>query len=217
MVLAEEQLAVTTFVVLTDCTLLRSGFEALAATYTDLVLAGTASATPDAEALVAATRPDVVLIDYGLADERALPLCRAITRLMPGVPVLVISGVLSDEAVRGAIEAGAQGFLYKDVETDELRTAIRSLAEGASVLDPRVTGRVIVWASQHSSDAAEDMLSAREVEVVRRVARGESNKEIAKRLGLSENTIKTYLRRAYRKLDCQTRSAAVALVARRGL
>jgi DNA-binding NarL/FixJ family response regulator len=215
--LVEERLAITTFVVVTDCTLLWSGFEALAATYADIELVGTASGTPDAEALVLRTRPNVVLIDYGLADDRALPLCRAITGLRPGLPILVISGVLSDEAVRGAIEAGAQGYLYKDVEADELRTAIKSLAAGASVLDPRVTGRVIVWASQHSVDTAEETLSAREIEVVRRVARGESNKEIAEHLGLSENTVKTYLRRAYRKLDCQTRSAAAALVARRGL
>jgi len=201
----------------TDCTLLRAGFEALAEGYAELELIGVGSTTSEVESLIARTNPDVVLIDYGLADDRAVPLCRALTQLRPGLPVLVIAGVLDDEAVRGSIEAGAQGYLYKDVETEELRTAIRSLAAGASVLDPRVTGRVIGWASHHPGDTAEDTLSAREIEVVRRVARGESNKEIARRLGLSENTVKTYLRRVYRKLDCRTRSAAAALVARRGL
>jgi len=215
--LAEQRVTSTRFVVLTDCTLLRSGFEALAAGDDELDLAGTASTENEANALIARTSPDVVLIDYGLADDRALPLCREITQHRPGLPVLMISDVLSDEAVRGSLEAGAQGFLYKDVEIEELRTAIHSLAEGASVLDPRVTGRVIVWASHHPADTAEDTLSAREVDVVRRVARGESNKQIARHLRLSENTVKTYLRRAYRKLDCQTRSAAAALVARRGL
>ena len=213
---ADLDAVATTFVVLTDCTLLESGFEALATRYPELEFAGVASTRPEAEVLITLTSPDVVLIDYGLADDQALPLCRAVTQLRPGTPVLVISGELDDEAVRGSIEAGAQGYLYKDVGTEELRTAIRSLAAGASVLDPRVTGRVIVWASQHAVDTAEETLSAREVEVVRRVARGESNKEIASRLGLSENTVKTYLRRVYRKLDCRTRSAAVALVARRG-
>jgi len=215
--IVEEQVATTTFVVLTDCTLLRSGFEALAAAYVDLELLGVGTSVPEAQALVARTRPDVVLIDYGLADDGALPLCRAITNQRPGLPVLIISGVLSDDAVRGSIEAGALGYLYKDADTDQLCAAIKRLAAGESVLDSRVTGRVIVWASQNPVDTTEDNLSAREVEVVRRVARGESNKQIARRMGLSENTIKTYLRRAYRKLDCQTRSAAAALVAQRGM
>lgn len=215
--LAEERAAVTTFVVFTDCTLLRSGFEALASSFSDLDLVGTASAAADAEALIGRTRPHVVLVDYGLADDRALPLCRQIARLRPGLPVLMISAVLNDEAVRGSLEAGAHGYLYKDAEIDDLRVAIKRLAAGESVLDPRVTRRVIVWASQHAKFSAEETLSAREAEVVRRVARGESNKQIAKRLGLSQNTVKTYLRRAYRKLGCQTRSAAAALVARSGL
>jgi two-component system response regulator DevR len=196
---------------------LRAGFEALAASYGDLELVGVASTAQEAELLITRTDPDVALVDYGLAEDGALPLCRAVTQLRPALPVLVISGVLDDEAVHGSIEAGAQGYLYKDIESDELRTAIRSLAGGASVLDPRVTGRVIAWASHPAGDTPEDTLSAREIEVMRHVARGESNKEIAGQLGLSENTVKTYLRRVYRKLDCRTRSAAAALVARRGL
>jgi len=216
-VITEERVAAIRFVVLTDSPLLRSGFEAVAEEYADLVLAGSASSEAETSALIDGTRPDVVLIDYGLADDLALELCRSITQRRHGLPVLIISAQLSDEAVRGAIEAGAQGYLYKDVAAGELRTAIRTLAAGASVLDPRVTGRVIVWASQHSASGAEDTLSARELEVVRLVARGETNKEMARRLGLSENTVKTYLRRAYRKLGCQTRSEAAALIARSGL
>ena len=214
--LTQERLATTSFVVFTDCTLVRAGFEALASAFSDLDLVGTAP-TADAADFVSRTGPDVVVIDYGLADGGALPLCREIARLRPGLPVLMLSGDLSDDAVRGSIEAGAQGYLYKDAEVDDLRSAMKRLAAGESVLDPRVTGRVIVWASQHAGSTAEETLSAREVEVVRRVARGESNKQIAKRLGLSQNTVKTYLRRAYRKLGCDSRSAAAALVARSGI
>jgi RNA polymerase sigma factor (sigma-70 family) len=215
-VLTESDLAVTTFVVVTDCKVLQSGFEAVADSYGDLELAGVAGFIDDPESLVLRTGPDVVLIDYGLGDDRALQVCRAITKFRPQLPVLVISGVISDAAVRGCIESGARGFLYKDVDTRDLRDAIKRLAAGESVLDPRVTGRVILWASRHEFDTAPDTLSPREAEVVRRVAQGESNKEIAERLGLSQNTIKTYLRRAYRKLDTRTRSGAAALVARRG-
>jgi len=217
-VLAETSLATATFVVVTDCKLLQSGFEAVAAAHPDVDLLGTVPAGPPAEALIARAHPDVVVVDYGLAEDGALPVCRAIAELRPVLPVLVISEVLSDTAVRGSIEAGANGFLYKDVDTGDLRTAIKRLAAGESVLDPRVTGRVILWASQQPLDESpEHTLSGREVEVMRRVARGESNKEIAKRLGLSQNTIKTYLQRAYRKLDTQSRSGAAALVARQGI
>jgi len=215
-VLAESR-AVTTFVVATDCRVLQSGFEAVAEAYSDLDLLGVAAAADEVAQLVEETDPDVVLIDYGFAGEDAMRACRLLTGRRPYLPVLVISAVLSDEAVRSAIGSGARGYLYKDVDPDGLRTAIRRLAAGESVLDPRVTGRVILWASRQPPDSSDDTLSAREAEVVRRVARGDSNKEIAARLGISQNTVKTYLRRAYKKLDTRTRSAAVALATQRGM
>ena len=208
-----KPLVVTTFVVVTDSTLIEAGFEALAASYADLEMLGSGSAADDGGLMLRA-QPDVVVIDDGMADGRALGICRAVARVKP---VLVLSAELTDEAVRGSIDAGARGYLYKDVDTDVLHRTIRRLAAGQSVLDPRVTARVIDWASQFSFDASDETLSGREVEVVRRVARGESNKQIARHLGLSENTVKTYLRRVYRKLDCQGRSSAAAIVARRGI
>jgi DNA-binding NarL/FixJ family response regulator len=207
----------TRFVVVTDCTMLVMGFEALAEWDADLALVGTGSDTHDVVQLIDRAGPDVVVIDRQLSDDRAVPLCEMISNHKPRVAILVISPDLDDEAVRGAIEAGARGFVYKDMDRSELAATLKRLASGEAVLDPRVTGRVIGWAAKRSGEIAEDGLSGREAEVVRRVAKGESNKQIAKRLGLTENTVKTYLRRAYQKLDCQTRSAAAALAAQRGL
>jgi DNA-binding NarL/FixJ family response regulator len=183
----------------------------------ELEIVGFALDPDEALVLVEAERPDVVVIDYGLDNEAALPLCRSVTQKHAGLPVLILSPVLSDEGVRGAIEAGARGYVYKDLPQEALSRTLHRLAAGQSVLDPKVTARVMAWAAQGPVDVDADGLSVRERQVVRHVALGEPNKQIAKRMGLTENTVKTYLRRAFRKLDIQSRSAAAAVAARRGL
>ena len=210
------QTMATRFVLLTDCAVMRLGFEALAQGDPDVDFAGAAMSDAEALALIDLEKPSVVVLDHAVASG-AERLCRIVHRHHPTLPVLVLSDALDDAAVRGSIDAGAQGFMYKDAPPEDIKSALVRLGQGESVLDPRVTGRVIEWASQRPVEIADGRLSSREIDVVRRVAHGESNKQIAKRLGLTENTVKTYLRRAYRKLDCQTRSAAAAVVARWGL
>ena len=207
----------TRFVVLTDCEMLRLGFEAMAANDQRLQLVGAATRSEEGLELVGRERPDVAVIDARLNEDDAFALCTRLSQQYPSVPVLFLSSDLSDETVRGAVDAGALGFVYKDLAPSEFASAIYRLARGEALLDARVTARVLTWASQRRAEANDDDLSHRELEVVKHVAQGESNKQIARRMGLTENTVKTYLRRAYRKLDCQTRSAATALLVRRGV
>lgn len=199
--------------VLTDCSILRAGFEALIGG-PDFSLIGFASTAEEMLALVESGRPDALIVPTG---EGALETCAAISNRYPALPVLIVSAGLDDGTVRGAIEAGADGFLFKDVEPSDFRSAIKRLVAGESVLDTRAAGRVIAWAAHRPTETDDHELSSRELEALRHVARGEPNKRIARHMGIKENTVKTYLRRAYRKLDCHTRSAAAAALARRGL
>lgn len=199
--------------VLTDCSILRAGFEALIHG-PEFSLVGFASSGEELLGLINARGPDIVIVPTG---ESALESCAMITRHYPALPILVVSAGLDDGAVRGAIDAGANGFLFKDVGPGDFQSAVKRLVAGESVLDTRVAGRVIAWATNRTVDIESHGLSSREVEVLRLVVQGEPNKRIARRMGISENTVKTYLRRAYRKLDCNTRSAAAATVMRRGL
>ena len=199
--------------VLTDCGVLRTGFEALIKG-PELSLVGFASTAEDMIALVQSRHPGVLIVPNG---EGSLEACATISRRYPALPILILSTGLDDGSVRGAIEAGANGFLFKDADASEFLTAIKRMVAGESVLDPRVAGRVIAWATQRSIETTDHGLSQRELEVLRHVVRGEPNKRIARHMGIKENTVKTYLRRAYKKLDCHTRSSAAAAVARLGL
>ncbi len=206
----------TSVLVLTDCTVFGLGFEALAADDDTFELVAQANAQRGMR-LLEESRPDVVVLDFGIDGGRAISLCKTISQRWPALPVLMLSNVLDDEAVKAAIEAGARGYLYENADRERLRSAVEWLAQGQGVLDPLVTRRVMNWATRNGSEAAPDTLSEKEVEVLRLVSQGEPNKRIAKAMGVSENTVKTYLRRAYRKLGCHTRSAAAAALAQRGL
>jgi RNA polymerase sigma factor (sigma-70 family) len=215
-----------TFALFTESAVMALGFAALASEEPDVRFLGSAPADKGLETL-AAGRPDVVVIDFhndgGHATGAyataapAVTLCEAIGRRWPTVAVLVVSDEVDDRSVRALLEAGARGYLSKSADGSSLMAAIRELADGHGVLDPRVTRAVIDWAKQPRVDGAAEELSDREVEILRLVSHGEPNKRIAKRLGVTENTVKTYLRRAYKKLGCNTRSAAAAALAQRGL
>lgn len=206
----------TSLLVLTDCTVFGLGFESIAAEDPTFELIAQTNAS-DGVRLLEDRRPDVVVVDFGIDGGRAISVCREISQRWPNLPILVLSNVLDDDAVRASIEAGARGYLYENADRDRLRAAVEWLAEGHGVLDPLVTRRVMSWAARASGEAAPDSLSEKEIEVLRLVSQGEPNKRIAKAMGVSENTVKTYLRRAYRKLGCHTRSAAAAALAHRGL
>ena len=206
----------TSVLLVSDSTIMELGFESLAEDDASLTFLG--RVTPrDALKRTDETMPDVLVVDFAVEGGRAVRICEVVSRHRPDVPILVFSNVLDDNAVRAVIDAGARGYLYKNADRSTLRSAIGWLAEGYAFLDPMITRRVIDWATKPGVTPAGEGLSARELEVLRLVSRGEPNKRIAKRMGLTENTVKTYLRRAYRKLDCSSRTAAAAVLAQRGL
>jgi DNA-binding NarL/FixJ family response regulator len=207
-----------------DQALLRAGFRALIDSTDDLTVVGEAADGAEAVALAKSERADVVLMDIRMPGVDGLAATEAITRddALAGVKVVVLTTFEIDEYVVRAIRAGASGFLGKGVGPQELLDAIRVVAEGEALLSPKATSALVAqFASStpptSASPAALDALTARERELVRLVASGMSNDEIADQLVISPLTAKTHVNRAMMKLDARDRAQLVVIAYQSGL
>ncbi len=160
--------------------------------------------------------PDVVLMDLRMPGTDGLGAIAEIARRGLAARVLVLTTYDTDADVLPAIQAGATGYLLKDAPRTELLRAVRAAARGESVLSPSVASRVLGRVRRPSNDVPDD-LSPRELEILELVARGTTNREAAKRLFISEATVKTHLLHIYAKLGVNDRAAAVATGFDRGL
>jgi DNA-binding NarL/FixJ family response regulator len=206
-----------------DQTIVRAGFRALLDLTHDLVVVGEAADGLDAVACARRTRPDVVLMDVRMPGLDGLEATRRIVAdpALDRVKVLMLTTFDIDRYVFEALRLGASGFLLKDVEPDELTQAIRIVAAGHGLLAPAVTRKVIdefarLQARRIGVDRL-DVLTDREREVVRLVAAGLSNEEIAVRLTMSPLTAKTHVSRAMTKLGLRDRAQLVVLAYETGL
>jgi DNA-binding NarL/FixJ family response regulator len=207
-----------------DQSLVRAGFRALLENTDDIAVVG--EAVDGSEAVVAATRlrPDVVLMDVRMPHVDGIEATRRIAAdtSLSAVRVLVLTTFAHDEYVFAALRAGASGFLLKDIEADELRSAVRVVAAGESLLSPRITSRVIaelVARPAHPGPDSERLsaLTEREREVVALVARGLSNVEIGRTLFMSTATAKTHANRAMVKVGARDRAQLVVFAYETGL
>ncbi|MFF3410895.1 response regulator [Streptomyces sp. NPDC002742] len=164
----------------------------------------------------AALDPDVILMDLRMPGGGGVDAIAELTRRRARARVLVLTTYDTDSDTLPAIEAGATGYLLKDAPRDELFTAVRAAAEGRTVLSPAVASR-LVSAVRDSGAPGNEPLSAREREVLALVAKGTSNREIARELFISEATVKTHLTHLYAKLGVKDRAAAVATAYERGI
>jgi DNA-binding NarL/FixJ family response regulator len=204
-------------VVVDDHEIVRMGFAALLDHEPDVEVVGTASSGEEGLDVIADQRPDVAVVDYSLPRMSGIELCEAVVSRHPKTAVVILTGFLEGDVVRKALDAGARGYVYKDVEGRELKRTIRAVAAGEAAFDAKATAWILRWAHHRSDGIGADALSCREIEVLRLVASGATNKVIASSMFVSENTVKTYLRRALEKLDCHSRSEAAVVAARRGL
>ncbi len=131
--------------------------------------------------------------------------------------MLILTSYLDSEVVQECIRAGAKGYVLKDGASTDLRRSIRELVRGGSPVDPRAARLMFHWLHQGEKSEAPDPFTLREIEILRLIAEGLTNREIAQRLCLSENTIKTYIQNLYQKLDTHNRIEAVMRATRRGL
>ena len=177
---------------------------------------GEASNGVEAVERAAALDPDVILMDLRMPGGGGVDAIRELTRRAARAKVLVLTTYDTDSDTLPAIEAGATGYLLKDAPRDELFTAVRAAAEGCTVLSPAVASR-LVSAVRSPQSPGNEPLSAREREVLALVAKGTSNREIARELFISEATVKTHLTHLYGKLGVKDRAAAVAVAYDRGI
>jgi DNA-binding NarL/FixJ family response regulator len=200
-------------VVADDHPIVRAGLTGLVATQPDFELVCEAANGAEAIAVTLRTRPDVLLVDLQMPGVDGIGAIRAVLAELPLVRVLVLTTYDSDGDVLRAVEAGATGYLLKEAPSEELFRAIRATARGESALSPSVASR-LVGRARRTNDQA---LSPRELEVLALVARGTSNKLIARDLRISETTVKTHLLHIFTKLGVDDRTAAVTLAMRRGM
>ncbi|MEY9874435.1 DNA-binding NarL/FixJ family response regulator [Streptacidiphilus sp. MAP12-33] len=181
-------------------------------------VAGEAADGAEAVERALALAPDVVLLDLRMPGVGGVEAIRRLRERAPQVRVLVVTTYDSDADVLPAIEAGATGYLLKDAPREELVRAVRAAHQGQAVLAPTVAQKLIgaVRAPQPQPQPSA-LLTDRELEILRLVAAGTSNKEAAKRLFISEATVKTHLLHLYGKLGVRDRAAAVAAGYQRGL
>ena len=205
-----------------DQALVRGGFRAILEAQPDLEVVGEADDGQRAVELVAATAPDVVLMDIRMPRLDGIAATAAV-RAAPAPPhVLILTTFDLDEYVYEALRAGASGFLLKTAPPRELADAIRTVAAGDALLAPEITRRLIEdYVARprpaRAPGAAFDRLTPREAEVMRLIARGLSNAEISARLYLSEPTVKTHVTRVFAKLGVRDRVQAVVLAYEAGL
>jgi len=205
-------------VLVDDHAILRQGLRSILERADDLVVVGEAASEAEAEVVVRAARPDVVLLDLKLSagsEFEGLTLCAKLSGDYPQLGLLILTTFLDEDLVVRAVHAGARGYVVKDVDTTELVRAIRAVSAGDSAFDSRSAAAVVRSLSGRGDSRAQ--LTDREVEVLRLLAAGLSNNKIGEKLYISATTAKFHVSNIMRKLEVSRRAEAVYAASKRGL
>jgi DNA-binding NarL/FixJ family response regulator len=209
-------------VLVDDQTLIRQGIQTLLEMEQDLEVVGVAGNGREAIEAVERARPDVVLMDVRMPEMDGVAATAVLTQRFPQIGVIILTTFDDDEYVFEGLKAGARGYLLKDVSSDELAEAVRAVAAGQALMQPSIARKVVAEFSRlaagtparAASPAAEQgalpqPLTERELDVLRAMAAGLSNKEIADRLVITEGTVKNHVSNLLGKLDVRDRTQAV--------
>jgi DNA-binding NarL/FixJ family response regulator len=207
-----------TLLLVDDHEIVRTGLRTLLSTESDLRVLAEAGTGNEAVSQAVRFMPDIVLLDVKLPDASGTKTCRDILSACPTTRVIFLSSYWDEEAVLAAIQAGAHGFATKEIHTEDLLRAIRSVANGHAFLDSGIADTTLRLMRRHSKSITKqsDMpaLSPQERSIVCLVAEGKTNKEISVVLGLSDKTVKNYLANVYGKLHVSRRSQAAVYYSR---
>ncbi|RMF91467.1 MAG: DNA-binding response regulator [Nitrospinota bacterium] len=204
-----------------DHTLFREGVKRLLTDYEDLQVVGEATNGQEAVQMVGQLHPDVVLMDVGMPEMSGAEATYRIRTTYPETQVIMLTVSEREEDLFASVKAGARGYLLKNTHTGELVEAIRRVHAGEAMIAPPMAVRLLeefgTLTRQSSPEPQPSELTERETEVLRLVAQGLGNKEIADRLDLSEHTVKTHLRHILEKLHLRSRAHAAAYAVQSGL
>jgi DNA-binding NarL/FixJ family response regulator len=200
--------------VVDDHPVVREGLMAVLEDTEDVQVVGEAGSAEEALTLVERSRADVVLLDLELPGMNGVDAIPGFSASAAHPRVIVLTAYDTEERVLASLKAGAAGYVLKGAPASEIAQAIRAVAGGGSYLTPRVAARVV---AQVNTPKRSSMLSARERQVLRLVARGRSNKQIARDLAITERTVKFHMTSIFNKLGADNRAQAIAIAAQRGL
>jgi two-component system response regulator DevR len=205
-------------VIVDDHEMLREGLKAILAPEPDFEVVGESGSADNLLELVQRSQPDIVLLDARLPGVSGPEACRRLTETHPEAKVLVVSTFSDDALVDACIDAGAKGYVIKDIERFDLKQSIRAVQRGEAVIDKAVARRVLERARGKESTArpADPPLNPSQLEILRLVAEGFSNREIAARVHLSENTVKFHLKEIFQKLQVRNRVEAALRATKAG-
>jgi two-component system, NarL family, response regulator DevR len=200
---------------LDDHEIVRRGLADLIGLQSDLEVVGEAGTAADAITRIAASQPDVAVLDVRLPDGSGVEVCREVRSLFPDIHVLMLTSYADDEALFNAIMAGASGYVLKEIRGTDLIAAIRQVAAGNSLLDPSVTERVLERLRNGNTKKNElSGLTEQEKTILMLIGEGMTNRQISEKMHLAEKTIKNYVSGLLAKLGMERRTQAAAYVAR---
>ena len=203
--------------VVDDHTLFRRGLISLLSDFADIQVVGEAGDGNQAIDLISLQKPDVVLLDLNMPVMNGINALTAIRALDLPVRILMLTISQADEDLIGAIRAGADGYLLKNTEPEELRKSILRISQGQAVLSPEVTASVLQAVSHKATSTPPSILSVRELEVLGCLSEGLTTSQIGAKLFISENTVKTHIRHILEKLESSNRAEAVSKANQLGL
>ncbi len=193
--------------VVDDHVIVRNGLAQLLATTDEFELVGTAGDGREAVSMVQALRPDVVLMDLSMPDMDGIEATHAITRSLPGTKIVILSSFSEHQRVLAALDAGAEGYVLKHADPEQILAAITAVHRGGAPIDPQVA-RVLLDVKRGGATAVRGPLTDREEEVLRLVQAGLANKQIGRQLGISERTVKAHLTKIFSTLGVTDRTQA---------
>jgi DNA-binding NarL/FixJ family response regulator len=201
-----------------DHPVIREGLSAMLSRQPDFMILGEAENGKDAVKKARQLRPDIVLMDLRMPEMDGVEAMKRIRQDNPKTKFIILTTYKDGDYIFKGIEAGARAYLLKDAKREDVYNAIRIVHEGGSILQPEITAKVLDRFSEISQQIQEpEVLSARELEILRLIAKGTSNKEIASNLGLYESTVKTHVHNIFHRLGVNDRAEAVAQAIKRGL
>jgi DNA-binding NarL/FixJ family response regulator len=199
-----------------DHAMVRMGLETLLSSYDDFEVVGSAKNGSEVVAMVESDPPDVVLMDVAMPVMDGVAATEAVAMLFPNLPIIVLSTFADPLIVKQVLTAGATGYLLKDVEPDALASGIRAALEGGAPLNPLIAAQLIgsgragrtIAGDRHPVSPASGTLTVRERQILEHIAGGNSNKQIARLLGISELTVKSHCGRLFKRLGVTDRTQA---------